>query len=81
MQKLFFLNQEQKMVVIYRLLHNKKIISSSDLFELQLNVQSEAIHKDVKVILNYIKSSLNKETIDDEEIEFLKKSSLYLQNV
>jgi hypothetical protein len=69
------------MVVVYRLLHNKRYISSSELFDLQLNVQSEAIHKDVYTIMNYIKFSLNKETVDDEEIEFLKKSSIFTESL
>lgn len=31
--------------------------------------------------MNYIKFSLNKETVDDEEIEFLKKSSIFTESL
>ncbi|CAD8053722.1 unnamed protein product [Paramecium sonneborni] len=80
-QKLLSINQEQIIVFIYRLIHNHRHLSSTDLFQLGLNTQSEAIQKDIKTILNYIQQSLNTEIIDNEEKEYLQKSSIFKDNL
>ncbi|CAD8061707.1 unnamed protein product [Paramecium sonneborni] len=80
-QKLLSINQEQIMVFIYRLIHNHRHLSSTELFQLGLTTQSEAIQKDIRTILKYIKQSLNTESIDNEEIEYLRKSSIFKDNL
>ncbi|CAK85496.1 unnamed protein product (macronuclear) [Paramecium tetraurelia] len=80
-QKLLTINQEQIIVFIYRLIHNHRHLSSTDLFQLGLTTQSEAIQKDIQTILTYIQQSLNTETIDNEEIEYLRKSSIFKDNL
>ncbi|CAD8043326.1 unnamed protein product [Paramecium primaurelia] len=80
-QKLLSINQEQIIVFIYRLIHNHRHLSSTDLFQLGLTTQSEAIQKDIQTILTYIQQSLNTESIDSEEIEYLRKSSIFKDNL
>lgn len=48
---------------------------------MELNIYNEAIHKDIKTIVTYIQKKLNSITIDDEELQYLRESSIFKENL